>query len=350
MSLEPDVVDLRSSDPEPDRTPDPRASPRRSAVLGGIALLVLGIAIGWLLAGDDGADEPAPAASEPAPDATPPPLVRESDAGAPDAAPLADERQDGGPPIGSGLLTDPPGSGRQPVLVASITPLADVARLAGPIRLTPGMDAAVELGLDAAGSVSIGAAGTRADSGAGLPPEAPRGIPLRGVADGLLFVPTDYALGAVAYWSPRSRTALPVPDAPYGTSYLSARGDLGVFLSGDEVVVRDLRRFADVLRVDRFISDMPIIGAWVDPSGSAVVMVSREGLGRAVAFADGTTLVEFTTDTPLRGVAWTGPDQLAFLVTDDGRQLVRALDVTSGATWDVAGLEAGSTWRIVAQP
>ena len=53
----------------------------------------------------------------------------------------------------------------------------------------------------------------------------------------------------------------------------------------------------------------------------------------------------FVTVTPLRGVTWSGPGQIVYLVDGAGSdQLVHALDVSTGHRHAIASLQQGSSW------
>lgn len=63
----------------------------------------------------------------------------------------------------------------------------------------------------------------------------------------------------------------------------------------------------------------------------------------------GAVIREFITDTTLRGIAWTGADQLAYFTDSSvagAGQLLSAIDISTGITRDVAQLAKGSIWKL----
>jgi hypothetical protein len=341
LPLDPHTVDLRSTTRPPDgHEPNPSGSNRR-AVLGALGILVVGLVLGFSIASIGNVDP------EPRENAAPlveGPTQRPLDASAVDTVSPGDVQSE---PTSSPV---PGVSGLEgvqiPAQAAGLEPLPAAGALAGPLTLVPGLDSGIALRLAATGTVSIVVSAPAAQV-LDIPAGAARGFPLAAVADGLLYSPTDYALGAVAYWRPNGGTALPIPDEPSRTSFLSARDDVAVFLSAGEIVVRDMRTFSDVMRLDAAIDGVPVTQAWVSPDSHQLVLVTRDGRGRVLDLDDSqTVLVEFTTDLAPRGVTWTAPGQLAFIVATSTGQVVRAIDVATGGAVDVARLGGSTSWRL----
>jgi hypothetical protein len=341
-----DVVDLRR-DAEPDDLPTPDVdSPKRRSILAGLTLLAIGTAVGWLVASPGGvpASDPAPAVEAPTAIAT----------GAIDAGSITE------PSAGTGVpsTTEPssPGPAIEPAeppartrtLAAGVRPLQDIGQLAGPFTLVPGLEVSVLVRLEPDRTVTV-TIPEKTQIGGGADEEPPYfGVPLANVADGVLYAPSTGGLGAVAYWRSLIGSSIPLPDAPRTTSYLAATGDIGIFLSEGEVVVRDLAQSVDIMRVAAHIDGSPAVQVCANDDGTALALVARTGQSVVLDVRTGVTLQEFTSSTVLRGVAWAAPHQLVYLSDDPGTagQVVRSLDVTTGSTYRIAQLDPSSEWKL----
>lgn len=328
----PHVVDLRGPDGD-DREDDPPTAEATGAKwLAGVALLVVGGLIGWLIALPAG--QPDPEVAQPAPTtiASPVPTATPADAGA----------------VARDALLDDPGVPLEPrrerLAEAGLQPLVGVAALEGPITLVSGFVGTDGIRLSPDGRVALVAAATGFS-----PPPSPgafAGYPVGEVDAGVLFVPTDYALGAIAYWTAEGGVTLPIPEAPYDTSFLAAAEALGVFLSAGDIVVRDLERAENLLRIDGSIEGEPVVHACLSPDGDAVALVADTGSVVVVDVATGTVASRLDTSTSRFGIAWTSGGQLARLVTEDDVALVVATDLATGIDHEVARLDDGAGWKL----
>ena len=159
-----------------------------------------------------------------------------------------------------------------PTLEAGVKPLERVNELVGPVSLVPGPDVSVQLLLQPDGTVAVAIPEHTPVVGGTDGSPGYLGYPLANVAEGVLFAPLAGNLGAVAYWRPGVGVSFPLPDATTTTSYMAASGDLGIFLSIGEVVVRDLARFADILRVEARIDGSPVVHACANLENTALAL------------------------------------------------------------------------------
>lgn len=333
----PEVVDLRRLvDDDNAAAPPSPPPPNRRSILVGILLVAFGAALGWLVASPSELTNIAPTpesgtSAVPTPSVGTPEPAPEAVAAVPNAPPVADQR------------TAPD---RELTSEAGITAMPDLTELAGRITLVPGLEVAVVVRLEPDGTttVQLPAPPLRASEASA---SSFVGLPLAPAADGVLFAPLAGSLGAVAYWQPGTGVSVPLPDEVETVSYLAAAGDLGVFLSAGEVVIRDLALEVEVLRLQANIDGSPLVQACVSPDLEAIALIGRNGQSEIYEMDTGRAVGRFSTTTALRGVAWSGPGQIVYLVEDGGTNpMVRALDTVSGATYDVAMLQNGSNWKL----
>jgi hypothetical protein len=335
-----EVVDLRRAGDDVNIVATSPPPPKRRVILVGFLLVVIGAVLGWLVASpSDPTDTPsAPESSAPV---APTPRAATQDPQPGTVAQDVDMTQGSESAAEQQRRPD-----RELTLQAGVTALGAVGQLAGPITLVPGLEVVVLMHLDPSGTVSI-----QMPEPPLLASEAPSppfmGLPLASVADGVLFAPLAGSLGAVAYWQPEIGVSLPLPDEASTASYLAASGDLGVFLSAGEVVVRNLALGVEVVRLDADISGLSLVQACVSPDTSAIALIARDGLSRVFDMETGEVVQTFVTTTTLRGVAWSAPGQIVYLIDGTGNdRLVQALDITSGQEHAIASLHQGSNWKL----
>lgn len=337
----PEVVDLRRPVSDDDNAAARRSAPppNRRSILAGIVLVAFGAALGWLVASPGEPTAPAPDS-----DARAAPSV-----GTVDPTPGAVTVGPAAAPVAEPAPLQRPAPNREPTIEAGVTALPDLIELAGPITLVPGLEIGVLLHLEPDGTTTVQLPHPAVPASE-VPAPPFIGLPLATVADGVLFSPLAGSLGAVAYWHPGSGISLPLPDEVDTASYLAAAGDLGIFLSAGDVVIHDLGLGIEVLRLQASIGGSPLVQVCVSPDSEAIALIGRNGQSQIYDMDTGRVVGTFSTTTTLRGVAWSGPGQIVYLVDGAGSTAtVRALDTLSGAIYDVAMLQHGSNWKLATE-
>lgn len=307
---------------------DRSARPRSRAIVA--VALIVGLAIGWILALGFGGDAKTESAQELSPEEPAPTVVP----GVPNDAPSA--------------AADEPANRRAtPLNLEAEVTLLGIDALAGPVTLLPGFGGSTAVRINPTGQAPLSLVYDVSGSDGIVPEGEFNGLAVGELDDGVLFIPHDHALGAVAFWNERDGVTLPLPSAAYDTSFLAAAGDLGVFRSGGDVVVQDLAERREQQRLPAEIDGSPVVHACLGPTSDVLALVSSEGSIAVYDLASGAEVATASTTTPRFGVAWAGADQLVWLGNDaqQDKPMVMLFDLADETRTGVA-LLGNTSWTL----
>lgn len=172
--------------------------------------------------------------------------------------------------------------------------------------------------------------------------------PVRGMGEGLLVEPIDDTThGSTAYWSP-AEGLRPITGVSGDRSGIyTAGGDLAVVGSPGLISVLDLASGEYLAGLPIELGGGNVSEVCLSPAQEHVVVVGSTGRAFVADTRTGEVSQRLSAIDPHNSVGWTSDDQLVYIV-DDGDPRIRALDVTTGATFDVAALRSSLGWWLTA--